>query len=132
MVLMPDLYQTILNWLGLIVSVVIVTVVLYISTRIVTKEEVLTTKYALRLIITALVAVILVPFVEVIFPIGMLAILVAFLVLVIIIRVLVIPAVSLGEEWVEAIIVAFLTVILIYVLNWILSLASIKSPVSLP
>jgi len=132
MVQMPDLYQSILNWLGLIISVVIVTIVLYISTRIVTKEEVLTTKYALRLIVTALAAVILVPFVEGIFPIGMLAILVAFLVLVIIIRILVIPAVSLGEEWVEAIIIAFLTVILIYVLNWILSLANIKSPVSLP
>ncbi|MFQ5909455.1 MAG: hypothetical protein ACE5IJ_01890 [Thermoplasmata archaeon] len=103
-----------------IVTILIVMLFLYIATRIVTREEVLTADYALRLLITAVLAVVIVPILAGLAGDPVLGILVAFLALMIVVRYLIISEASLGDEWLESFIVTFLIILFVYLFNVVL------------
>lgn len=103
-----------------IVTVLIVMLFLYIATRLVTREEVLTANYALRLFITAVLAVVIVPLLAGLLTDAVIGILIAFLALMIVVRFLVISEASLGDEWLESFIVTFLIILFVYIFNLVL------------
>ncbi len=103
-----------------IVTVLIVMLFLYLATRLVTREEVVTAGYALRLFITALLAVVIVPLLAGLLTDAVIGILVAFLALMIVVRFLIISEASLGDEWLESFIVTFLIILFVYIFNLVL------------
>jgi len=103
-----------------LVTVLIVMLFLYIATRLVTREEVLTASYALRLFITAVLAVVIVPLLAGLLTDAVIGILVAFLALMIVVRFLIISEASLGDEWLESFIVTFLIILFVYLFNLVL------------
>lgn len=103
-----------------IATVLLVMLFLYIATRLVTREEVLTANYALRLFITALLAVVIVPLLAGLLTDAVIGILVAFLALMIVVRFLIISEASLGDEWLESFIVTFLIILFVYIFNLVL------------
>jgi hypothetical protein len=111
------------EWIVLLFEVVLVMIILYIATRIVTKEEVVSATYALRLFLTAILAVVIVPLFEGMlqsqFGLGILGIIIAFFLLVLIIRYIIVAEASLGEEVIESILIALITIVAIYIINWI-------------
>ena len=107
------------EWILLLFEIVIVMIILYVATRIVTKEEVVSAAYALRLFISAVLAVIIVPIFESWLGMGIIGVIIAFFLLVLIIRYVIVSEASLGEEAVESILIALITIIAIYIINWI-------------
>jgi hypothetical protein len=103
-----------------VVTVLIVMLFLYIATRLVTREEVVTASYALRLFITAVMAVVIVPLLAGLLTDAVIGILVAFLALMIVVRFLIISEASLGDEWLESFIVTFLIILFVYIFNLVL------------
>jgi uncharacterized membrane protein YoaK (UPF0700 family) len=103
-----------------VISILIVMLFLYIATRLVTREEVLTANYALRLFLTAILAVVIVPLFAGLVTDAVIGILVAFLVLMLVVRFLIISEASLGEEWLESFIVTFLIILFVYLFNLVL------------
>lgn len=103
-----------------IVTVLIVMLFLYIATRLVTREEVVTASYALRLFITAAMAVVIVPLLAGLLTDAVIGILVAFLALMIVVRFLIISEASMGDEWLESFIVTFLIILFVYIFNLVL------------
>ena len=103
-----------------IATVLLVMLFLYIATRLVTREEVLTANYALRLFVTALLAVVIVPLLADLLTDAVIGILVAFLALMIVVRFLIISEASLGDEWLESFIVTFLIILFVYIFNLVL------------
>lgn len=111
-----------------IVSILLLMFIIYIATRLVTREEVASARYLLRLFVTALIMVIMIPFLTSLLSdsLGMgdagilLAIVLSFLILVAIIRYVVVSEVSLGNEWAEAIVITVLCIVFNYFLNAIL------------
>ncbi|MFQ6107331.1 MAG: hypothetical protein ACE5QF_07080 [Thermoplasmata archaeon] len=115
---MADIFNPeILSIALFIVTILLVMLFLYIATRIVTREEVLTADYALRLFVTAVLAVIIVPLLAGLLVDRVIGILVAFLALTVIIRYVIISEASLGDEWLESFIVAFLIILFVYLFN---------------
>ncbi len=108
-----------------IITILIVILIIYVATRLVTKEEIVSSTYLARLFITALAIVVLVPLLSSFLsnPMGMgssgafLAIIISFLILVIIMRYVIVSEVSLGNEWIEALGIALLCLIFIYIFN---------------
>jgi hypothetical protein len=109
-----------------VISILIVMAFLYIATRLVTREEVLTADYALRLFITAVLAVVIVPLFAGLLTDAVLGILLAFLALMVVVRYLIISEASLGDEWLESFIVTFLIILFIYIFNLALKAMDIK------
>ncbi|MCK4366415.1 MAG: hypothetical protein KAU99_03295 [Thermoplasmata archaeon] len=103
-----------------IATVLLVMLFLYIATRLVTREEVLTANYALRLFITAFLAVVIVPLLAGLLTDAVIGILIAFLALMIVVRFLIISEASLGDEWLESFIVTFLIILFVYIFNLVL------------
>ena len=111
------------EWIVLLFEIVVVMIILYVATRIVCKEEVVSATYALRLFITALLAVVLVPLFEGLlqrqFGLGIVGVIIAFFLLVLIIRYIIVEEASLGEEVTESVLIALITIVAIYIINWI-------------
>ena len=111
------------EWIVLLFEIIVVMIILYIATRIVCMEEVVSATYALRLFITAILAVVIVPLFEGMlqsqFGLGILGVIIAFFLLVLIIRYIIVEEASLGEEVVESILIALITIIAIYIINWL-------------
>jgi len=111
------------DWIVFLFEIVVVMIILYIATRIVCKEDIVTATYALRLFVTALLAVVLVPLLEGMlqseFGLGIVGVIIAFFLLVIIIRYVIVSETSLGDEFIESILIALITVIAIYIINWV-------------
>lgn len=112
-----------IDWVFFFIEILIVMVILYIATRLVCKEEVVTAVYLLRLFVTAFLAVVLVPLfqglLESQFHLGLVGIIIAFFLLVLIIRFVIVSETSLGEEIVESILIAIITVVSIFIINFI-------------
>lgn len=107
------------DWIIFLFEIVVVMIILYVATRIVCKEEMITAPYALRLFVTALLAVVLVPMLQGMLGLGIVGVLIAFLLLVLIIRYVIVSEASLGEEIVESLLIALITVVSIYIINYI-------------
>ena len=108
-----------IDWIFFLFQVVIVMIILYVATRIVCKEDIVSAAYALRLFVTALLAVVLVPMLQNILGLGIIGLLIAFFLLVLIIRYIIVSEASLGEEVIESILIALITLISIFIINYI-------------
>ncbi|MCK5291587.1 MAG: hypothetical protein KAR39_06185 [Thermoplasmata archaeon] len=108
-----------IDWIFFLFEVVIVMIILYVATRIVCKEDIVSAAYALRLFVTALLAVVLVPMMQNILGLGIIGLLIAFFLLVLIIRYVIVSEASLGEEVIESILIALITLISIFIINYI-------------
>lgn len=105
------------------IEILIVMIILYVATRLVCKEEVISAIYLLRLFVTAFLAVVLVPLfqgmLESQFHLGIVGVIIAFFLLVLIIRYVIVSEASLGDEIVESILIAIITVVAIFIINFI-------------
>ncbi len=108
-----------IDWIFFLFQVVIVMIILYVATRIVCKEDIVSAAYALRLFVTALLAVVLVPMLQSMLGLGIIGLLIAFFLLVLIIRYVIVSEASLGEEVIESILIALITLISIFIINYI-------------
>ena len=108
-----------IDWIFFLLEIVIVMIILYVATRIVCKEDIVSAAYALRLFVTALLAVVLVPMLQNILGLGIIGLLIAFFLLVLIIRYIIVSEASLGEEVIESILIALITLISIFIINYI-------------
>ncbi|UCD92343.1 MAG: hypothetical protein JSV43_09050 [Methanobacteriota archaeon] len=106
------------------IEILIVMIILYVATRLVCKEEVVSAIYLLRLFVTAFLAVVLVPLfqgmLESQFHLGIVGVIIAFFLLVLIIRYVIVSEASLGDEIVESILIAIITVVAIFIINFIM------------
>lgn len=108
-----------------VISILLLMLIIYVATRLVTRQEIVTSSYLLRLFITALVIVVLVPFLSSFLGNSMkmgslgeiLGIIISFLILVVIMRYVVVSEVSLGNEWAEALGITLLCIIFIFIFN---------------
>lgn len=108
-----------IDWIFFLLEIVIVMIILYVATRIVCREDIVSAAYALRLFVTALLAVVLVPMLQNILGLGIIGLLIAFFLLVLIIRYIIVSEASLGEEVIESILIALITLISIFIINYI-------------
>jgi hypothetical protein len=108
-----------IDWILFLFEIVVVMIILYVATRIVCKEDIVSAAYALRLFITALLAVLLVPMLQSVLGLGIVGVILAFFLLVLIIRYVIVSDASLGEEVTESVLIAIITVIAIYIINYI-------------
>jgi hypothetical protein len=108
-----------------IITLLLVMLIIYVATRLVTKEEVLSSPYIMRLFVTALIIVIIVPILTSLLGDFMnlggtgelLAIIISFLILVVIMRYVIVSEASLGNEWIEAIGITLICIVFTYVFN---------------
>jgi hypothetical protein len=108
-----------------IISLLLVMLIIYVATRLITKEEVVSLPYMSRVLLMALVIVILVPLLTSFFGSfvgmgssgGLLALIISFLAVVVIMRYVVISEASLRDEWLEAFAVTFLCVVFTALFN---------------
>jgi hypothetical protein len=107
------------GWILFLFEIVIVMIILYVATRIVCKEDIVSAAYALRLFVTALLAVVLVPLLQGMLGLGIIGVIIAFFLLVLIIRYVIVSETSLGEEVIESILIALITIISIYIINYL-------------
>lgn len=117
-----------LDLVGIVVFVItlmLVMLIIYAATRLITKEEVASLPYMSRVFLMALVIVILVPLLTSFFGSfvglggsgGLLALIISFLVVVVIMRYVVISEASLRDEWLEAFAVTILCVVFTALFN---------------
>jgi hypothetical protein len=107
------------DWIVFLFEIVIVMIILYVATRLVCKEDIVSAAYALRLLVTAVLAVVLVPLLQSMLGLGIIGVIIAFFLLVLIIRYVIVSETSLGEEVIESILIALITIIAIYIINYI-------------
>jgi hypothetical protein len=112
-----------------VISIILVMLILYLAVRVVTREEVPSAAYVVRLFLVALVIVIIVPllygFLAGFLGLGeiggFLALIISFIILVVIMKYIIVAEVSLGNEWIESIVITILCIVFTIVFNAILS-----------
>ncbi len=104
----------------LIAAIVLVTLILYVSGAIVSRDWSVAGTYLLRILVVAIIAVIVIPVFRDAageFHLGDLGLLLAFVLLVIAIRFLIVDELTVSDEWLASIVIALIAVILIYVVD---------------
>jgi hypothetical protein len=104
----------------LIAAIALVTLILYVSGAIVSRDWSATGTYILRILVVAIVAVIVIPVFRDAageFDLGDLGLLLAFVLLVIAIRFLIVDELTVSDEWLASIVIALIAVILIYAVD---------------
>ncbi len=112
--------MTIEQLLLLILTVVLVAAIFYIAGSLVSRDWALNGGYAARLALTSIIAVVLIPVLMAAagdLGLGELGLLVAFVVLVVVVRFLLVDELTVTDEWLSSIVICLLGVILVYVVN---------------
>lgn len=100
-----------------LVALLLVAFIFYISSALVANEWTVDGPFALRLVVLSIAAVIVIPFVRELCTevgIGDLGLLFAFVLLIFIVRYLLVEELPVSEDWLSAIVISFLGVLLIY------------------
>ena len=108
------------EFLLLIASIALVTLILYVSGAIVSRDWSATGTYILRVLVVAIIAVIVIPVFRDAageFHLGDLGLLLAFVLLIIAIKFLIVDELTVSDEWLASIVIALIAVILIYVVD---------------
>ncbi len=105
-----------------VVKLLVLTAVLYLVVWVVTRESVLRAAYVVRLLVMAAVALLVIPAFQALLAdygvAGMgLGILIPFLLLVVLMRYVIVPEVTLRNEWVEAVVISLCLVAVILLMN---------------
>lgn len=100
------------------IALLLVALIFYISSGLVSNEWTIDAPFMFRLIVLSIAAVIVIPFLREIADeagVGELGLLFAFVVLIFIVRYLLVEELPVSEDWLSAIVISFLGVLLIYV-----------------
>ena len=103
-----------------IVAIVLVTLVFYVSGAIVSQDWSMTAPYLLRILVVAILVVFVIPVFRDAaseFDLGELGVLLAFVLLIIAVRFIVIEELTVSDDWLAAIVVSFLAVVLFYIVE---------------
>lgn len=103
-----------------ILAVILVAVILYISGAIVSRDWSASSTYILRVLVAAIIAVVVIPvFREAAgeFKLDDLGLLLAFVLLIIAIRFLVVDELTVADDWLASIVIALIAVALIYIFD---------------
>ena len=104
----------------IIVAIALVALILYVSGAVVSRDWQMTGAYALRILVVAILAVIVIPvFREAAgeFDLGDLGALFAFVILIVAVRFLVVDELTVSDDWLASIVISFLAVVLFYVVE---------------
>jgi predicted ABC-type exoprotein transport system permease subunit len=104
----------------LLVALILVTVIFYISGAIVGGDWSISGSYVLRMVIVALIAVIVIPLFRSAadqLSLGDLGLLLAFVILIVSVRFVMVDELTVNDEWLAAIVIALVGVVLIYIVD---------------
>lgn len=104
----------------LLLAIVLVSIILYISGGLVSRDWSVTNTYLLRVFVAAIIAVLIIPvFREAAgeFRLGDLGLLLAFVILIVAVRFLVVDELTVADDWLASIVIALIAVVLIYVVD---------------
>lgn len=104
----------------LIVALVLVAVIFYVSGAIVSQDWTLGGSLILRIIVVSLVAVFVIPAFRDAgdsIDVGDLGLLIAFVLLIVVVRFILVEELAVAEEWLASIIISLIAVVLIYVVD---------------
>jgi hypothetical protein len=103
-----------------ILAIILVTVILYVSGALVSRDWSASNTYILRVLVAAIIAVLVIPiFREAAgeFRLDDLGLLLAFVLLIIAIRFLVVDELTVADDWLASIVIALIAVVMIYVVD---------------
>ena len=103
-----------------IAAIILVTLVFYVSGAIVSQDWSMSGSYLLRILVVAILVVFVIPaFREAAsgFDLGELGVLLAFVLLIIAVRFIVIEELTVSDDWLAAIVVSFLAVVIFYLIE---------------
>jgi len=104
----------------LLVALILVTVIFYISGAIVGGDWSVSGSYVLRMVIVALIAVVVIPLFRSAadqLSLGDLGLLLAFVILIVAVRFVMVDELTVDDEWLAAIVIALVGVVLIYIVD---------------
>jgi len=113
----------------LILAIILVTLVFYISGAVVSQDWSMTAPYFLRILVVAILVVFVIPvFSDAAsrFSLGDLGVLLAFVLVVIAVRFIVIEELSVSDDWLAAMVVSFLAAVLFYVVEALAGLFDVE------
>jgi hypothetical protein len=112
--------MTLEELLLIIVAIILVALVFYVSGAVVSQDWTITAPYALRILVVAILAVLVIPVFRdaaAQFDLGDLGVLLAFVLLIIAVRFIVIEELTVSDDWLAAMIVSLLAVVLFYIVE---------------
>lgn len=104
----------------LLVAILLVSFILYISGALVSRDWSVTNTYILRVLVTAIIAVLIIPIFQEAageFRLGDLGLLLAFVTLIVAVRFLIVDELTVADDWLASIVIALIAVVLIYVVD---------------
>jgi len=104
----------------LIVAIVLVALIFYVSGALVSQDWTATGSLVLRILVVTLVAVFVIPLFRNAasgIDAGDLGLLVAFVILVVVVRFVLVEELAVAEEWLASIVISLIAVVLIYVVD---------------
>lgn len=103
-----------------ILAIVLVTVILYVSGALVSRDWSVSNTYILRVLVAAIIAVLVIPIFRDAareFRLDDLGLLLAFVLLIIVIRFLVVDELTVADDWLASIVISLIAVVLIYIVD---------------
>jgi len=104
----------------LLVALILVTVIFYVSGAIVGGDWSVSGSYILRMVIVALIAVVVIPLFRSAadaLSLGDLGLLLAFVILIVSVRFVMVDELTVNDEWLASIVIALVGVVLIYIVD---------------
>lgn len=103
-------------------AIILVSIILYVSGALVSRDWSVSNSYILRVLVTAIIAVLIIPIFRDVageFRMDELGLLIAFVLLIIAIRFLIVDELTVAEDWLASIVIALVAVVLIYVVDMV-------------
>jgi len=104
----------------ILAAIILVSIILYASGALVSRDWSVSNSYILRVLVTAIIAVLIIPIFRDAageFRMDELGLLIAFVLLIIAIRFLIVDELTVADDWLASIVIALVTVVLIYVVD---------------
>jgi len=103
-----------------LLAILLVSIILYISGALVSRDWSVTNTYILRVLVAAIIAVLIIPIFQEAageFRLGDLGLLLAFVILIIAVRFLIVDELTVADDWLASIVIALIAVVLIYIVD---------------
>jgi len=106
----------------ILAAIILVSIILYVSGALVSRDWSVSNSYILRVLVTAIIAVLIIPIFRDAageFRMDELGLLIAFVLLIIAIRFLIVDELTVADDWLASIVIALVAVVLIYVVDMV-------------
>lgn len=103
-----------------LLAIILVSIILYVSGALVSRDWSASNAYFLKVIVTAIIAVVIIPIFRDAageFRLDDLGLLLAFVILIVAIRFLIVDELTVADDWLSSIVIALIAVVLIYVVD---------------